>query len=172
MAKRETKLLLTDIQKNAESVNTNQKFYLDKNQEKFIYYYPKFSKRKITILINDLSHTIAYVERHKLDFFNNDHELDHYILFLIIKHFTSLQAELKDKSIETHFATMNQLIDIGLYEVFLLEMFTFDELSHTLDEISKRLNLSIKYLELEKELHQQLHAVNTFTNVKTLVNKN
>ncbi|KOY83024.1 hypothetical protein I6G82_11385 [Lysinibacillus macroides] len=163
MAKRETKLTLADIQKSAEVVNTKQKFYIDKDQEKFIYYYPKFSKRKITILINDLSHTMSYVEQHKLDFFNNDDELHHYILFLMIKHFTDLQAELKDKSIETHFATMHQLVDIGWYELFLMDMFTIAEVSNALAEISKRLNLSIKYVELEKELQQQLQTGNTPT---------
>lgn len=69
MTKRETKLTLTDIHKNAEELNKKQKFFIDKDQGKFIYYYPKFSKRKITILINDLSNTLAYVEQHKLDFF-------------------------------------------------------------------------------------------------------
>lgn len=81
-------------------------------------FYPKFSKRKITILISELADTIEYVQQNKLDFFQNDHELNNYILFLIIKHFTDLQTELKDKPIETHFATMNQLVDIGWYEVF------------------------------------------------------
>ncbi|WP_338653349.1 hypothetical protein [Lysinibacillus sp. Y5S-8] len=152
MTKRETKLTLTDIRKNVEELNKKQKFYIDKDQGKFIYYYPKFSKRKITILINELSHTMSYVEQHKLDFFKNDGELNNYILFLIIKHFTDLQAELKDKSIETHFAIMNELVDIGWYELFLIEMFTPHEISNVLDELSKRLNLSIKYLTLEKEL--------------------
>ncbi|MFJ7731162.1 hypothetical protein ACIQXF_04635 [Lysinibacillus sp. NPDC097231] len=152
MTNRETKLTLADIQKNADALNKKQKFYIDKDQGKFIYYYPKFSKRKITILISDLANTIEYVQQNKLDFFQNDHELNNYILFLIIKHFTDLQSELKDKPIETHFATMNHLVDIGWYELFLTDMFTIHEISNVLEEISKRLNLSIKYLELEKEL--------------------
>lgn len=159
MTKRETKLTLTDIQKNAEELNKKQKFFIDKDQGKFIYYYPKFSKRKITILINELSHTMSYVEQHKLDFFKNDGELNNYILFLIIKHFTDLQAELKDKSVELHFATMNELVDIGWYEMFLLKMFPMQEISKVLDEIKKRLNLSFKYLALEEELSRKGQTV-------------
>jgi len=152
MTKRETKLTLADIQQNADALNNKKKFYIDKDQGKYINYYPKFSKRKITILISDLANTIEYIQQNKLDFFQNDNELNNYILFLIIKHFTDLQSELKDKPIETHFATMNHLVDIGWYEIFLTEMFTIHEISNVLEEISKRLNLSIKYLELEKEL--------------------
>ncbi|MFG3431980.1 hypothetical protein [Lysinibacillus fusiformis] len=159
MSKRETKLTLTDIHRNAEELNKKQKFFIDKDQGKFIYYYPKFSKRKITILIKDLSDTLAYVEQHKLDFFNNDDELNNYILFLIIKHFTDLQTELKDKSVELHFATMNELVDIGWYEMFLLKMFPMQEISNVLDEIKKRLNLSFKYLALEEELSRKGQTV-------------
>ncbi|MFJ6207291.1 hypothetical protein [Lysinibacillus sp. NPDC092081] len=158
MTKRETKLSLADIQKNADALNKKQKFNIDQEQGKFIYFYPKFSKRKITILISELADTIEYVQRNKLDFFQNDHELNNYILFLIIKHFTDLQTELKDKPIETHFATMNQLVDIGWYEVFLTEMFTMNEISNVLEEINKRLNISFKYLEIEKEFFNILQS--------------
>lgn len=158
MTKRETKLSLVDVQKNADTLNKKQKFYIDQEQGKFIYFYPKFSKRKITILISELADTIEYVHQNKLDFFQNDHELNNYILFLIIKHFTDLQAELKDKPIETHFATMNQLVDIGWYEVFLTEMFTMNEISNVLDEINKRLTISFKYLEIEKEFFNILQS--------------
>ncbi|WP_205415146.1 hypothetical protein, partial [Serratia marcescens] len=72
--------------------------------------------------------------------------------FLVIKHFTDLKTELKDKSIETHFATMHNLVEIGWYNLFLMEMFNIHEVVNVLEEINKRLNLSIKFLELEKEL--------------------
>lgn len=156
MTKRETKLTLADIQKNADELNKKQKFYIDKNIGKFIYYYPKFSKRKKTMLINDLASTFEYAQQKNLDFFKNDHELQHYILFLIIKHFTELKAELKDKSIETHFATMHNLVEIGWYDVFLLEMFSVQEISSVLEEINKQLNISIQFLELEKQLMSKL----------------
>lgn len=158
MTKRETKLTLADIQKNADALNKKQKFYIDQEQGKFIYFYPKFSKRKITILIGDLANTIEYVQQNKLDFFQNDNEINNYILFLIIKHFTDLQTELKDKPIETHFATMNNLVDIGWYEVFLTKMFTMQEISNVLEEINKRLNISIQYLEIEKEFFNILQS--------------
>ncbi|EON72841.1 hypothetical protein [Lysinibacillus sphaericus] len=158
MAKRETKLTLADIQQNADELNKKQKFHIDKDQGKFIYYYPKFSKRKVTILINDLASTIDYVQQNNLDFFKNDHELQHYVLFLVIKHFTDLKTELKDKPIESHFATMNNLVEIGWYDLFLTEMFTMQEISKVLEEISKRLNLSMQFLELEKELINKIES--------------
>jgi len=158
MTKRETKLTLADIQKSADAINKKQKFYIDKEQGKFIYYYPKFSKRKITILINDLANSLEYAQQHKLEYFENDYELNNYIFFLIIKHFTDLQSELKDKPIETHFATMNYLVDIGWYDIFLTKMFTMQEISNVLEEINKRLHLSIKFLEMEKEYFNILQA--------------
>lgn len=156
MAKRETKLTLSDIQKKVDELNKKQKFHIDKDLGKFIYYYPKFSQRKVTMLINDLASTIEYVQQNNLDFFKNDNELNHYILFLVIKHFTDLKTELKDKSIETHFATMHNLVEIGWYNLFLMEMFNIHEVVNVLEEINKRLNLSIKFLELEKELFNKL----------------
>ena len=36
MTKRETKLSLADIQKNADALNKKQKFYIDQEQGKFI----------------------------------------------------------------------------------------------------------------------------------------
>lgn len=158
MAKRETKLTLVDIQKNADELNKKQKFYIDKNLGKFIYYYPKFSKRRKTMLINDLASTFEYVQQNNLDFFKNDHELQHYILFLIIKHFTELKAELKDKSIETHFATMHNLVELGWYDLFLMDMFSVQEISHVLEEISKQFNISIQFLELEKQLMSKIES--------------
>lgn len=98
------------------------------------------------------------MQQNNLDFFKNDHELQHYVLFLVIKHFTDLKTELKDKSIESHFATMNNLVEIGWYDLFLTEMFTMQEISNVLEEISKRLNLSMQFLELEKELINKIES--------------
>jgi len=54
---------------------------------------------------------------------------------------------------------MNELVDIGWYEMFLLKMFPMQEISNVLDEIKKRLNLSFKYLALEEELSRKGQTV-------------
>jgi len=142
-------LTLSDIQKQVAELDKKEKFYLDKENDQFIYYFPKFSEDKINEVFEELLNTGKYCEESKLDKLSTYDKAMEYLQFLIIKHFTSLKDELKDEK--------------GLHRVFLDHMFDSAEVIKVLErknEVEKLGELVL--LELEKDernKNRQLHIL-------------
>lgn len=154
--KKETQLKLKHIESKVKELAKRDKFYIDKEKTQFIYYYPKFSKTKVQELFVDLNESIEYVAKNDLPFPANDLEVMQYTQFLIIKHFTSLKAELQNKSYEVHIETMYKLIETGLFERFMNEMFDLAEVYDLLDELDKLAQVGLELVNLEKAQQEEL----------------
>ncbi len=156
-------LKLAEVKKRVQELHKKQKFYLDKENDEFIYYYPKFSEKKINELLDELLITIKYCQENKLDKLNDDDRTLQYLQFLIIKHFTSLKEELDNKSFDIHFETKESLEETGLYRIFLDHMFDPSEVHDVLDRFNDIIKLGADILnELEKESEDKnLKVVNT-----------
>lgn len=156
-------LKLSDIQKQVSELDKIEKFYLDKENDQFIYYYPKFSEDKINEIFEELISTGEHCKENKLDKLQTDDEVTDYLQFLIIKHFTSLKEELENKSFDTHYETMKALKKNGLHRVFLDHMFDSDEVIKVLDrknEVEKLAELVMIELEKdERNKNRQLHIL-------------
>lgn len=159
-------LKLSEVKKRVKELEKKEKFYLDKENDEYIYYYPKFSDTKINELIEELYKSITYCQENNLDNLNTDEEIARYLLFLIIKHFTSFKSEVDNKPFDTHYASMEMLEEVGLYRIFLNYMFDPAEVNKVLDrknEIEKLGETLIAELEknsLNEEL-DKLQVVNT-----------
>ena len=71
---------------------------------------------------------------------NTDEEIARYLLFLIIKHFTSFKSEVDNKPFDIHYASMELLEEVGLYRTFLNHMFDPAEVNKVLDRKMKLKN--------------------------------
>lgn len=156
-------LKLSDIQKQVAELDKIEKFYLDKENDQFIYYHPKFAEDKINEIFEELITTGEYCKENKLDKLQTDDEVTEYLQFLIIKHFTSLKDELENKSFDTHYETMKALEKNGLHRVFLDHMFDSVEVIKVLDRKNEVEKLGeLVMIELEKDernKNRQLHVL-------------
>ncbi|QIC46292.1 hypothetical protein GAG94_03605 [Lysinibacillus sphaericus] len=156
-------LTLSDIQKQVAELDKKEKFYIDKENDQFIYYYPKFSEDKINDIFEELISTSKYCKENKISKLQKDDQVTEYLQFLIIKHFTSLNDELGNESFDTHYRTMKALGKNGLHRVFLDHMFDSAEVIKVLkrkNEVEKLAELVL--LELEKDernKNRQLHVL-------------
>lgn len=156
-------LTLSDIQKQVAELDKKEKFYVDKENDQFIYYYPKFSEDKINDIFEELISTSKYCKESKLDKLSTYDKAMEYLQFLIIKHFTSLKDELDNETFDTHYKTMKALEKHGLHRVFLDRMFDSAEVIKVLErknEVEKLGELVL--LELEKDelnKNRQLHVL-------------
>lgn len=145
-------LKLSEVKKRIEELHKKQKFYLDKENDEFIYYYPKFSEKKINELLDELLITIKYCQENKLDKLKDEDKILQYLQFLIIKHFTSLKDELDNKPFNIHLETKESLEESGLYRIFLDHMFDPSEVHDVLDRFNDIVKLGADIInELEKE---------------------
>lgn len=145
-------LKLATVKKRIEELHKKQKFYLDKENDEFIYFYPKFSEKKINEALEELFITITYCQENKLDKLKDDNQILQYLQFLIIKHFTSLKEELDNKPFDIHFTTKESLEETGLYRIFLDHMFDPAEVYEVLDRMNDVVKLGNDIAkELDKE---------------------
>lgn len=156
-------LKLSDIQKQVAELDKIEKFYLDKENDQFIYYHPKFAEDKINEIFEELISTGEYCKENKLELLQTDDKVIEYLQFLIIKHFTSLKDELENKSLDTHYKTMKALEKNGLHRVFLDHMFDSAEVIKVLDRKNEVEKLGeLVMIELEKDernKNRQLHVL-------------
>jgi len=130
------KLKLAQVKERVKELHKKQKFYLDKEDDVFVEYYPKFSEKKINQTLEELFLTITYCQDNKLDKLNSDDKIMQYLQFLIIKHFSSLKEELDKESFDIHFKTKDELEETGLYRIFLDHMFDPAEVYEVLDRMN------------------------------------
>lgn len=156
-------LKLSDIQKQVAELDRIEKFYLDKENDQFIYYHPKFAEDKINEIFEELISTGEYCKENKLDKLSTYDKAMEYLQFLIIKHFTSLKDELENESFDTHYKTMKALEKKGLHRVFLDHMFDSAEVVKVLERKNEVEKLGeLVMLELEKDernKNRQLHVL-------------
>lgn len=150
------KFTLKDLDLKVDHINKQSSYILNEETGDYISYYPRFSKSKKDKLFEELLHTHNYVKENKLDYFNNDFELIHYLHFLIFKYFTSLHNELKDKSVETHFETFHKLYESGLLEEFLHNVFDQEEIAKVLDQFYDIIEKIPMLAKLENEFKQEV----------------
>ena len=154
--KKATQFKLKDVQARAKELEKREKYYLDKEKTQFIYYYPKFNKKKVHELFVDLTETIQYVNKNGIPFPSNDLELIQYTQFLIIKHFTSLHGELKNKSFDVHIETMTKLLETGLFDKFIQDMFDQAEIFELLDNLNTMTEMGLEFMKQEQDTRELL----------------
>lgn len=138
---------LSYINQKEENVNRKEKYFFNKENEEFIYYFPIFSKNKRDELIVELASSINYCKENNLDYLKNDADILQYTYFLVIKHFTSLYDELKDKSFEVHIETLSKLYDTEIYDLFFKEVFDEVEVQKVIDQLYSIEDLVDKYVK-------------------------
>ncbi|MCL1696255.1 MULTISPECIES: hypothetical protein [unclassified Lysinibacillus] len=159
---------LSYISQQSEYVNSKEKYYINKEQDKYIYYFPTFGKNKSDELIIELATTINYCHDKNIDFLKNDADVLKYVHFLIIKHFSSLYEEIKDKSFEVHIETLSKMYDTGMYDLFFNEIFNEDEVQKVIDQLYLTEELADKYV---KELTEQKEIISKNVNTQLLRDK-
>ncbi|MGE7840762.1 hypothetical protein ACQKNX_08215 [Lysinibacillus sp. NPDC093712] len=163
------KLKLSDVKQRVKELHKKQKFYLDKEDDVFIEYYPKFSEKKINQTLEELFITITYCQENEIDNLNSDDKIMQYLQFLVIKHFTSLKEELDKKPFDIHFKTKNELEETGLYRIFLDHMFDPAEVYEVLDRMNDVVKLGTDIAN-ELERNPQNENLNNLKVVDKLVN--
>lgn len=175
-----SKLTLNDIKDSITLLETKRKFIIDKETGKFVMYNPRFDMLKIQDLLKDLT-THVEMDMAELDgqMFEYDIDVNEYILFLIIKHFSEVGQLLTDSDFKEHLHIFEGMKRNGMYDMFLMEMFDLTEIMKVQDEIQKRLNLGVQLMkveadtksELSKRLQSQILMVKERDNGKKAVQK-
>ena len=149
---------INNLNKETEKV---EKYYLDFEKGEYINYYPIFGEDKIEELFKDLLLSIQEAKKEKIKFFDNDIELIKHTHFLIIKHFTSLKSELKGKSLKIQLATFAKLVNTGLFEKFMTDMFDELEIQKVIDKLNTLSEFGDKFNDLilaqKQELEEKIH---------------
>lgn len=159
---------LSYIDQQEKDVNRKEKYFFNKEQEKFIYYYPSFGKNKCDEVIIELASTINFCKENNLNYLKNDADVLQYTHFLIIKHFSSLHDELNDKAFEVHVETLSKLYDTGMYDIFFNEIFDEDEVQKLIDQLISIEDLANKYV---KEIQYQKDNISKNVNNQLLKEK-
>lgn len=160
---------VADIIELANEMDKIEKLYLDKENDKFITYYPKFSDDKINELFQDLNNTIIHCKEIDSKLLENDAQEAEYLQFLIVKHFTSLKDELDDKSVDVHFETKKALEKSGLQRLLLDHVFDSNEIHKILDRRNDLIKL-IENIVYELERNPQNKDKDKLQVVDKLVN--
>lgn len=140
-------ITLSFVDKKVKELNKMEKYYIDADNVDFINYYPKFANDKIEKLLMQLAESVKYCRDNNLEFLKSDVDIIKYTSFLIIKHFTSLNNELEDKSFEVHVDTLDKLHKSGLYELFIEDMFDELEIQKVIDKLTNITNLHKKHTD-------------------------
>ncbi|WAX16593.1 hypothetical protein LC76P1_00156 [Lysinibacillus phage LC76P1] len=155
--KKGTKLTLQDIKENITLLDTLRPFVIDEKTGKYIMYNPLFDMVKVQALLKDLSDHMQY-DMTELDgkMFEYDIDVNEYILFLIIKHYSEMGQLLEGQDFKEHLHIFEGIKRNGMYDKFLMEMFDLTEIMKVQDEIQKRLNLSVQLMKVEAETKSEL----------------
>lgn len=150
-----SKLTLNDIKQSVKLLDTRRKFVID--DEKHIMYNPVFDMLKVRDLLKDLSeHVTLDMTEYDGKMFEYDIDLNEYILFLIIKHFSEVGQLLENSDFKEHLHIYEGIKRNGMYDKFLMEMFDLSEIMKVQDEIQKRLNISVQLMKVEAETKSEL----------------
>lgn len=152
-----TKLSLNDIKESVKLLDTRRKFVIDEENGKHIMYNPVFDMLKVRDLLKDLSdHVILDVQELDGKMFEYDIDLNEYVLFLIIKHFSEVGQLLEKSDFKEHLHIYESIKRNGMYDKFLMEMFDLSEILKVQAEIEKRLNVSVQLMKVEAETKSEL----------------
>ncbi|WP_342532795.1 hypothetical protein MHB40_15070 [Lysinibacillus sp. FSL K6-0057] len=145
----------------AKDVNRKEVYHFDEEKGHSITYFPIFSKSKKDKLIIELIETIQYCKDNNIDYLKDDADMEQYLGYLIIKHFTSLYDTLSKWSVEDNIAYLKGLYDSGDFELFFDEIFTSEEVTKVFDQLRKTNEIANVY---KKELDKQKQLIES--NVK------
>lgn len=136
LAKTEEKALL-----NFEAIEEMSKAY-----EEYVYYdlddkyqvgfYPYFAHDKIIELVHELQIDLTQAQKEGIELVPTDSHLHNYIIFLAIKHFSSLGDYISDDLAEKTIQFAH-VVKTGLLEIFVDEMFLTTEINKIFEQISK-----------------------------------
>lgn len=140
----------------AKNVDRKETYHFDKDKGHSITYFPVFSKSKKDKLIIELIETIQYCKDNNIDYLKDDADMEQYLGYLIIKHFTSLYDTLSKWSVEDNIAYLKGLYDSGDFELFFDEIFTFEEVTKVFDQLKKTNEIANAY---KKELEKQRQII-------------
>lgn len=129
-------ITMAQIKRQAKEVNKMEEYVLDTDGETEIKvkFYPVFPHSKIQELLQELQDILVQANDQGVRF--TDSQLNNHLLFLCIKHFTHLKNQISDK-FEEQLVQMEHLIDTGVYEEIINEVFDQKEISKVYDKLAE-----------------------------------
>lgn len=151
---RQKKLSLKSIQAKEADIHKLSTYIINQETNEVIKYYKIFDEFKIQELINECFDKIKYAEENGIEYFTQDSHLGMHISYLIVKHFTHLEDELRDSTLEQDIAALNALVSTGLYYTILEDVLDPNEILKVTDKITKHIEGSAKALEAQAKMQQ------------------
>lgn len=136
-APKQKNLTITEIRKQAKNVNQMEEYVLytdEEDNEIKVKFYPVFPATKIQELLIDAQNIVRQAAEKDVEI--DDNQFNHHILFLCIKHFTHLKKSLSD-DFDEQVVQFQQLVDAGVYEIIINEVFSEKEVTKVFDELAK-----------------------------------
>lgn len=132
MAKQNTDIKFSAVKKKAKETYTTEQYTLEDGST--ITFHPHFPPLLVKQLFEECQSTLG-----KLDEGLQMSEKDsyNYILFMCIKHFTHFKNQLKADDLVGQINEMNSLIDAGLFDLIIDEIFLQEEIRKVFDQVAK-----------------------------------
>ncbi len=157
-------LTITKIKNEAVKTRKMEEYIINSDGD-IIKFYPTFPQGKIDELLEELRKDIIYANDNDIELTHDDNFFISYIMFLSVKHFTSLKNSISDK-LENKIQIFEHMKDSGYFNIIVDEVFLPSELSKVIESLSKVLGTqrfmeqietkSNDYLETLKFRNQQL----------------
>lgn len=128
-------LTMNKIKTEAKNTYKMEEYSIN-DKDEVIKFYPVFPGSKIDEVIKEYQEDLIYAQSNDIESFGEDDGFTiEYILFLCIKHFTSLEKGFS-QNLENKILQMKYLIDAGYYQQIIDEVFMQQEIRKVLDRIS------------------------------------
>lgn len=132
MAKRNTDIKLTTINKKAKEVYTTEQYTLDDGST--ITFHPHFPPLQIKQMLEECQTILSQLGD---DVQMSEKDYHNYILYMCIKHFTHLKSQLKADTFVGQINEMESIINAGLFDLIIDDIFLPQEIRKVFDQLAK-----------------------------------
>lgn len=133
MAKKaSTDIKFTEIKKKAKQANAKETYEFEDGST--LSFYPTFPPSMIESMFEEVQ---SILKPFGDDLDMSEKDLDNYIKYMMIKHFTHLKSQLKADNLAEQINEMNSIIDSGYFDVILNEVFIPSEMYKVYDQAAK-----------------------------------
>lgn len=150
-------LTITKI-KNEARKNRKMEEYTINNDGDIIKFYPIFPEGKIDELLEELKEDLVYAGDNDIELTENDNFFISYIMFLCVKHFTSLKNSIPDK-LESKIQQFEYLKDAGYFNQIVNEVFLPSETTKVIESLSRVLGTQRFIQEIENKANDYVKSL-------------
>lgn len=129
--KKSNELKLSEIKKQAKSLDTMETVQL--SNDKDLHFYPVFKETVIQELLEELQQKVLYANENNIEL--KESMIFNYTLLLCIKYFTHLRQDIPD-TLEEQIEAMKWLVDTGYFKEIVEEVFLKEEVNKVWDKIT------------------------------------